>query len=224
MNKHHGPKEIRHGSFLISEERGVWNGDASISLPLMCSSAVAHREAIWNPNNITLRSSYDTAVTGLCIWAKFDCMFHFKPVAKGNPGARRSLSNPKDRADILERLMKNQAIEKIMISKDPFGLYQTKMIFWQAEVVHRMNIKKLYYSLPIEEYDAVVSSMEEHLPRCFSDGLKAVLLKHHQMLFDYIKNTIPIEIEFLYPMRQNPDLTIEDLRLALSVPGCRNRN
>ncbi|CAK0754285.1 hypothetical protein CCP1ISM_560003 [Azospirillaceae bacterium] len=210
MNRHHGPKEIRYGSFLISDEHGSWNGDTSISVAMESTSVVAHREAIWNPCRLPLRSSYKTAITGMCIWAKYDCMFHFKPVAKGNPGARRSLSNPKDRADILDRLIKGQEIEKIMISKDPFGLYQTKMVFWQAEVVYRMNIQKLYYSLPVEEYDAVLRNMEEHLPSCFSDGLKNVLLEHNQMLLDYIKNTIPIEIEFLYPMRQNPDLTIEN--------------
>jgi hypothetical protein len=203
-------KGFRYGSFTIADDHGAWNGDESVYIKLEESSDFAYREAIWNPLNHNLRTSYETALTGMCIWAKHDCFFHFKPKAKGNPGARRSLSNPKDREDILKRIEDNQQIEKIRISKDPFGPYQIYMMMWQEEVVSRFNIRKLYYSLPIEEYDAVIKSMEEHLPGHLSSKLKEVLYSHSNDLHECITTIIPTEIEFIYPMRNDPSLTIEN--------------
>lgn len=201
---------VKYGSFIIHDEHADWSGDANISVKIVNSSQVAHREGVWNPLQGEFRDRYETAITGMCIWGKHDCIFHFEPNGKGNGGAKRSLSNVKDREDILNRINKGQRIEKIRISRDPFGLYQMQMVRWQSEVVSRFGIKKLYYSLPIEEYDVILDSIDEHLPGMMSSKLRKILYRHNDMLLRLVEAYIDAEVEFIYPIRQNPELTVAD--------------
>ncbi len=202
--------EIKHGAFTVFESHAVWNGDPALSIQMTKTSDVAYMEGLWDCCGREIRTSYETAITGMCIWGKHDCVFHFKPNGKGNAGAKRSLSNLKDRDDILARLQKNQQIEKIVISDNPFGLYQVKMVRWQDEVVRRLGIRKLYYSLPINEYINVLNGLEDYLPRHQFVKLKGVLYRHNGVLMEHIVNTLLVDVEFINPMSQSPGISVEE--------------
>ena len=201
---------IKHGAFNVFDSHAIWNGDSTLSIPMTKSSDVAYMEGLWNPSEREAPARYETAITGMCIWGKHDCVFHFKPNGKGNAGAKRSLSNMKDRDDILARLQKNQQIEKIVISNNPFGLYQVKMVQWQDEVVRRLGIRKLYYSLPIAEYLDVLNGLEDHLPRHQFVKLKGVLYRHNGVLMEHIVNTLLVDVEFVNPKAHSPEISIEE--------------
>ena len=95
---------IKYGAFSIRGGMGYWNGDDRVCVKMEESlSDSCHMEGVWNPDEREIKNSCFTAMSGLCIWSKYDCVFKFKPQGKGNPGAVRSLSNPKDRADLFKR-------------------------------------------------------------------------------------------------------------------------
>ena len=156
----------KYGSFFIKDSVAYWGKEAETIIRLsQNNSRICKMEGLWNPCNHPLKEAYETAVTGLCIWSKYDATFIFKPSSKGNPGAKRSISSPKDREDIMKRLKEGKELDSAVISQDPFGTYQNKIILWQAEIVSRFSIRKLYYSLPIDEYMESLKLMSESMKR-----------------------------------------------------------
>lgn len=202
-------QSVKYGAFTIKDDTGYWNGDADVVIQ-MHKSASEHcqLEGIWNPHHHELKDEYRVAMSGLCIWAKYDCIFKFKPKSKGNPGAQRSLSNPKDRADILKRLHHDQHVETIVMSREPFGLYQSQMIGWQADTVLQFDIEKLYYALPIEEYTATLGELKNYLPPKCVEQIIEILNSHHDQLVTRITNDIKTKVEFVNPMQMNSALSL----------------
>ncbi len=213
MHKHYNShnKGIKYGAFIIKDDIAHWNRDVGIQIPMKRSSSDACQlEGIWDPYHREVADHYQTALTGVCIWGKYDCMFTFKPKSKGNPGAERSLSNPKDKADLLKRVAKGDKIDKIAISAHPFGSYQVKTIAWQADVVARFGIEKLYYVLPLEEYVLTLSALDQFLPHPCFEQINALLNLHHNQLEEKIKAEIHADVEFIYPLRKGLVQTIEE--------------
>jgi hypothetical protein len=193
---------FKYGAWRIQNGMAFWNRDPNVVVQLserkknFCLS-----EGLWNPNDKQIKKSYSVGLTGLCMWGKYDCLFKFEPLGKGNQGATRSLANPKDQQDIFRRLKKGGKVEQILISDNPFGQYQTKLIDWQADSVRRFNIRKLYYSLPIDEYTATLKMLEDLLPPEYTKKIAQHLEAHYAQLKKRIENMIETEIEFIYPMR-----------------------
>lgn len=200
---------IKYGSFHIKRNIGCWNRDPSVVVRMHDTSHAGYKEGIWNPLGHELKHRYHTAITGSCIWGKYDCMFHFKPKSKGNPGAERSLSSPREREDILYRIQQGQKVDKILISSRPFGLYQTHMIHWQAGTVKRLDIEHLYYALPVEEYSVTLKDLAHYLSGHCIAQMEDILNTHHHLLMEHIEKSIPGRVAFVYPMQQDPLLTIE---------------
>lgn len=213
MHKHYDAhnKGIKYGAFVIKDNLAQWNRDTGVQVKMSPSPAEACQlEGVWDPYHRELADTYRTALSGVCIWSKYDCIFNFKPKSKGNPGAERSLSSPKDKADLIKRLGKGEKVEKIVVSKHPFGSYQVKTVDWQAEVMARFNVEKLYYVLPLEEYCKTLKTLDEFLPRQCVQQITGLLNSHHQHLKEKITAQIHAEIEFIYPLRQGLTQTIEE--------------
>jgi hypothetical protein len=206
-DKHHA---VKYGAFLIEDGIGRWNGDAGVIVQMEKSpSDSCQLEGFWNPYRWEIKDKYRVAMSGLCIWGKYDCVFKFKQRGKGNPGAKRSLSSPRDKADLLKRLRRGQHIEQIVISSDPFGLYQSKMIGWQADSVRRFGIEKLYYALPIEEYTETLNELETLLPKKCVAKIFKILEAHHNQLAEKIKSEIDAEVVFVHPMQVDRTLSVK---------------
>ncbi len=201
---------VKYGAFHIYDDIGYWNRDHEIQVKLTESpSEACQKEGFWNPGTKQLQTEYDVAMTGLCIWSKYDCLFKFQKRSKGNPGAERSFSNPKDRADLLKRLEEGHKIEQVTISGTPFGLYQSKLITWQAHTLRRFNIHKLYYALPVEEYMMTLSELRKFLPHQCVEEIIEILNKHHDLLAEKICNEVEAEVQFIHPMRHH-DISVID--------------
>lgn len=211
-HKHaHCHDEIKYGAFRIVENIGYWNSDTGVAVNMVASpSESCEMEGVWNPHHHPLQTEYRTAVSGLCIWGKYDCVFYFKPKGKGNPGAERSLSNPKDRLDLLRRLHHGQKLEQIVISSQPFGLYQSKMIGWQADTVRRFGVQKLYYALPVEEYSLTLKALEHLLPLHCVEQIAETLQTHHQQLEQKIVAAMGNVVEFIHPIQNDSTLSVEE--------------
>jgi hypothetical protein len=205
--KHHA---IKYGAFLIEEGIAHWNRDHGVQVKMVESaSEFCQLEGFWNPDGQTIKEELNVAMTGLCIWSKYDCVFKFKPKGKGNPGAERSLSNPKDKADIFKRLHKGHHVEQIVISDNPFSLYQLKMIGWQADIVSHFGIKKLYYALPVEEYLLTLKELENYLSKKCVEQIIQILNTHHDWLEEKINHEISAEVEFIHPMQLDNTMSVE---------------
>ena len=201
----------KYGAFSLEGSNAYWNHDKTVMVNMQASSSNATiMEGMWNPSQHCIETQYKTAMTGLCIWGKYDCTFTFKSLNKGNPGAVRSLSNPKDKADVFKRLSKGQPIDFISLSATPFGRFQTNMIAWQADVVARYQIEKLYYSLPIEEYTQTLNQLENFIPTSCVATIYEILNQHHDQLENKIKEDIQTEVEFIHPLRDKKTETIKD--------------
>lgn len=202
---------IKYGAFRITNGVGHWNGDPNVQITLKESpSSACQWEGFWNPDKKPLPLQYSVAMTGLCIWGKYDCLFKFESRAKGNPGATRSLSSPAHQKNILERLGNGHRLEAIIISCNPFGLYQSKLITWQADTVARFKIKKLYYALPVEEYNQTLIQLESFLPaRCITQ-IRQVLEAHYHQLVKKIKDQIKAEVIFIHPLQDDDKMTVEE--------------
>lgn len=200
----------RYGAFNIVDDIAYWNRDADVKVKLKrnCTSSSTY-EGFWNPSQRELQNGYHTAISGLCIWGKYDCVLYFKPRGKGNPGAERSFSNPKDRVDLLKRLNIGQQLDRLVISKNPFGLYQSKLIDWQAQVVRRYHIKQLYYALPISEYLSILQDINSFLPIHFTNEIIQTLYIHQELLEQRIRSSIPTEVKFIHPMQYDDSLSVE---------------
>ncbi|MBF0135013.1 MAG: hypothetical protein HQL65_02145 [Magnetococcales bacterium] len=210
-NRDHFTKQnFKYGAFQIRDGIGYWNGDPAVQINMQTtSSKFCIMEGIWNPDEREIISRHPVAVAGLCIWGKYDCIVKFQKIGKGNPSAERSLSNPKDRADVLKRVINKQEIREVVISKHPFGDYQSNMIAWQAETVQRFQINRLYYALPIEEYTAILDEIKTYIPEKLHREILDLLNNHYDQLKNKIINSMDAEVEFLYPMR-NEILTPEE--------------
>jgi len=206
-DKHHA---VKYGAFLIEDGIAHWNRDAGVVVQMEKSASDSCQlEGFWNPHGWKIKDEYHVAMSGLCIWGKYDCVFKFKPKGKGNPGAERSLSNPKDKADLLKRLHAGQHIEQIVISSDPFGLYQSKMIGWQADSVRRFGVEKLYYALPVEEYLQTWKELEKYLPKKCVGQIVQILNTHHEQLEQKINSEINADVIFIHPMQLDNTLSVE---------------
>ncbi|MBF0280709.1 MAG: hypothetical protein HQM13_23145 [SAR324 cluster bacterium] len=201
----------KYGAFWLKDGIGYWNQDDDVQIKMMESpSDSCQLEGFWNPNGKELQAKYTVAMSGLCIWSKYDCVFKFESRSKGNPGAERSLSSPKDRVDLLKRLSKGHKVEQITVSSDPFGLYQSKIIGWQSDTVCRFGVQKLYYALPIEEYRQTLNDLEKFLSKKWVGELSQMLKAHHEQLEEKIKSKISAEVEFIHPMQFDNTMTIEE--------------
>jgi len=177
------PHAVKYGAFLIEDGIAHWNRYHGVQVKMAESvSDSCQLEGFWNTHGQEIKNEFNVAMSGLGFWGKYDCVFKFKPKGKGNPGAERSLGNPKDKADILKRLHKGHHIEPIMISSNPFGLYQLKMIGWQADMVSHFGIQKLYYALPVEEYMLTLKALENFLPKKCVGQIIQILNTHHDLL------------------------------------------
>jgi len=202
--------KLKYGAFSLRGSRAHWNFDDLLQVDMQSTEADPEiMEGIWNPHSHMIEKRYKTAISGLCIWAKYDCVFTFKPLSKANPGAVRSLSSPKDKADILRRLSIGQNVDSIIISALPFGHFQNQMIAWQADVVSRYHIEKLYYSLPVEEYMQTILHLESFLSASCISSIYAILNQHHDQLESKIKNEVHTDIEFIHPLRDGNVETVE---------------
>lgn len=200
----------KYGAFSIHENIATWNHDNTINLDLEPSSSeFCLHETLWLPDGQNKEDSYGISLAGVCLWNKYDCLFCMEKKDRGNPGAIRSLGNPKDQIDLIKRLKSGQKVEKILISSDPFGDYQLKTIGWQAHIVKKFNVKKMYYIIPIHEYIRVISNIQNYLTDYMVYEIKFFLENHHQLIKNHIQKTILTEIEFLYPLDIYPDMTIE---------------
>lgn len=201
---------IRYGSFQILDGIATWNRDHGVAVAMAESPAVSCQlEGVWDPLQRPPQPRYTTALAGVCIWGKYDCLFIFKPKGKGNPGAERSLSSPKDKADLLKRLHKGEQVEKIILTTSPFGSYQLNTMEWQAEVVARYEVQKLYYVLPLEEYQQTLAELRHYLPPKCVDAMADLLEQQHQQMRQQICSTVNAEVEFIYPLRDGHADTIE---------------
>jgi len=211
MNKKHSQTKIKYGTFDIEDDIAHWRGDAGVQIPMQESiSKACELEGFWNPHHAPLKDEYETAMTGLCIWGKYDCLFKFKPRGKGNPGAERSLASPKDMADVLKRLHSGHHVEKIMVSPNPFGVYQTRLINWQADLISHFDVKKLYYALPIEEYQQTLQQVADYFPQDIIQQVMAILNEHHQQLETKITQEISADIDFIHPLQIDKSLSTEE--------------
>ncbi len=202
-------QQLKYGAFYIQDNLACWNGDPDVQIKLTQSPSVSCQwEGVWNPCHRPLQTEYRVAMSGLCIWSKYDCLLQFKPRSKGNPGAIRSLSNPKDRADLFKRLEKGYEVEQIIVANNPFGLYQSKLITWQADTVQRFKISKLYYTLPIEEYAEVIRFFEKFLPQRFVEQLVEILNSHHDQLEEKIRREMEANVCFVHPLRYDSQLSV----------------
>ncbi len=174
---------IRYGSFQILDGIATWNRDHGVAVAMAESPAVSCQlEGVWDPLQRPPQQRYTTALAGVCIWGMYDCLFVFKPKGKGNPGAERSLSSPKDKADLLKRLQKGEQVEKIILTTSPFGSYQINTMEWQAEVVARYEVQRLYYVLPLEEYQQTLAELRHFLPPNCVDAMADLLEHQHQQM------------------------------------------
>lgn len=207
QEKHHA---IKYGAFLIENGVAHWNGDQGVQVKMAESASdFCQLEGFWNPHRLEIKDEFEVAMSGLCIWSKYDCLFKFKPIGKGNPGAERSLSNPKDKADILKRLQKRHHIEQVLIVSNPFGLYQSQMIGWQADMVSHFGVKKLYYALPVEEYLSTLKELGNFLPEKCVEQIVQILNTHHDLLEEKINQEIKTEVEFIHPMQLDKTMSVE---------------
>jgi hypothetical protein len=195
---------LRYGSFGIDEKNGYarWNGDSDLQLRMQQTSYdFCQFETWWGGSNGNVKHPYETAITGLCLWSKYDGLLKFKAIEKGNAGAVRSLSNPKDRVDIAKRLQNGQAVEDILIAQTPFNQYQSGMLAWQAEIVRRFSIKKLYFSVPLDEYKYELEIILKNLSKVELGFIFDRLDFHFSMIQRKVFSEIQTEIEFVHPMR-----------------------
>ncbi len=194
---------LRYGAFDIHDSVARWRRDPDVCVEMRPSaSSWCLAEGLWSPQGAPLPESCPSAITGMCIWAKHDCTFHFTPRAKGGRGAKRSISNPADRADLLRRLEKGHSLAQVRISADPFGAYQNHLIGWQADSVRRLGIRRLYYALPIDEYAATIREFERYLPLHVIRPLQTILEHHYEVLSAKLRHEIPAEIECVRPMKE----------------------
>jgi hypothetical protein len=202
----------KYGSFSIENEMATWNQDNNVKFPIYSiEEDCCLYEGIWNPHaRLDKHNQYYKAIAGVCIWNKYDCLFILNPIDKGNPGAIRSLSSPRDKIDLLKRLNNGQTIKQIILSSDPIGDYQRKTILWQASIVRRFNVKHLYYILPLFEYKKTIEELKPFINSSMMDELHHVLEEHYLSIKRYIMNQIKINLEFIYPLNKYPFLTIEE--------------
>ena len=202
--------KVKYGAFRIEDKIGRWNGDAEVVVHLKESiSDSCQLEGFWNPHKKEIKHTYRVGMSGLCIWAKYDCVFKFKSRNKGNPGAQRSLSSPRDKADLLKRLRSGHSLEEIIISSHPFGLYQSKLINWQADTVRRFGLEKLYYALPLQEYSDTLNELDKVLPKKCVAQIYEILNMHYDQLVTKIKREIEAEVVFVHPMQVDRTLSVE---------------
>lgn len=200
-NKPNGETQsVKYGSFLIQDGVAHWNTHSDVQVKIKESASDYCRlEGLWKPEGCKKRNEYNVAMTGLCIWGKHDCVFKFASISKGNGGATRSLANPKEQQDLIQRVKNGHKVEKILISKDPFGEYQLRLIGWQADSVSYFGIKKLYYALPLYEYILTVREFENHLPGKWVEEINLQLNDHYNQLKEKIISTVDAEVEFIHP-------------------------
>lgn len=203
-------KLIRHRAFLINNNIATWDGDGEVKFPLALSpSEHCLYEGMWIPDYERKITNYSKALAGVCIWNKYDCVFMLEPKGKGNSGAIRSFSSPRDREDLIKRLEQGQKIHKIIISANPFGPYQTKTISWQADVVERFGIQHVYYALPLLEYRRALDILNLFLSKSIMNEMMMHLESHHDSLKNYAIQKINANVEFIQPLLQDESLTIE---------------
>ena len=196
--------ERKYGAFLLKNKMAYWNHDNRVKLQMqLVPENAGMMEGIWNPSSHLLKERYQTAITGMCIWSKYDCYFSFKSQNKGNPGAIRSLSSPKDKKDLLMRLQKGRPLAGITVSEDIFGPYQRKLIAWQKSVVSRYKINCIYYSLPIQEYLMVLQELQPYLSASQNEFLFESLHQCYHQLRCKIEQYIEVDVEFVNPMLDN---------------------
>nr|VFJ96146.1 MAG: hypothetical protein BECKLFY1418A_GA0070994_10566 [Candidatus Kentron sp. LFY] len=201
---------VKYGTIFVKNGFAHWSGDSSVQFEVCESgSEFCELEGIWNPNNDVIHNKYFNAITGLCIWAKYDCVFKFEPRGKGNPGAVRSLISTEHQKNLFRRLKNGHKIEKILISETPYGQYQSQLIGWQADSVKRFGIKKLWYALPFDEYMVTIKELERFLPPKCVHQISHKLHIHYNMLKEKIKNTIDAQLEFIHPMRLD-NISVEE--------------
>jgi len=202
-------KTLKYGSFSVDNNIATWNRDEEVKFN-MVSSPSEHclYEGIWN--NTDSSNAYSSAIAGVCIWNKYDCLFVFESTCKGNPGAIRSLGSPRDQEDLVKRLNSGQKVEKVIISSDPFGEYQTRTVSWQSDIVKRLSIKNLHYIVPFLEYKRTLESIAGFFSENIMSRLYEVLDFHHEEIRRYVLDNINADIEFIYPLRNNPELSIEE--------------
>lgn len=202
-------KNLKYGSFLIDDSIATWNRDKEVKFNIVSSpSEYCLYEGVWNDvdsNNIS-----SSAIAGVCIWNKYDCLFTFESICKGNTGAIRSLGSPREKEDLVKRLDAGQKVEKIVISLNPFGEYQTKTISWQSDVVKRFDIKNLHYVVPFLEYKRTLESISDFFSKNVMHKLYEVLDFHHKEIKRYVLDNINTNVEFIYPLLSNPELSIEE--------------
>ncbi|MEW5983042.1 MAG: hypothetical protein AB1806_11830 [Acidobacteriota bacterium] len=204
-------RAVKYGTFTIVDNVGSWTVDGKVRVVLAGTKPDSgRREGFWTLCRREPKREYHAAVGGLCLWSKYDCVFCLEPRGRGNPGAERSLSNPRDRTDLLARLARGQRVDRLVAARDPLGPYQEKMIDWQADVVRRYGIQTFYYSVPVDEYAAMFREFECFLPRHCVEQVHHRLRRHGARLEERIREAIPACIEFLHPMRQDPSLSPEE--------------
>ena len=195
---------MKYGSFFIEDNNAHWNRDDSIQIAMEPSdSPDCLLEGIWSPDNKALETKYKTAIAGVCMWNKYDCLFTFMAKNRSNPGAKRSLGGTKDRVDLFKRLKAGEQLDTITMSSDPLGSYQRKTISWQMHIAQRFGIEKIYYVIPFEEYKRMLDGLEPFLSSEAMNTMYATLEDHHQKLKTYIKDQTTAEVEFIYPLRQS---------------------
>jgi hypothetical protein len=195
---------FKYGAFQIEDGIAQWSGDETVRVPMQPSpSEYCFMEGVWRPGGRPMPESPQTAITGLCLWAMHDCVFEFEPKGKGNPGARRSFASHHGRQDVFKRIGRGDKVKFIHIAENPFGPYQIRLMRWQADTVKRLGIKKVFYSLPVDEY---LQSAEELAGLDGWHGraarLEDMIRRQHDALRWAIRAMLECEIDFIHPMRR----------------------
>lgn len=217
--------EFRYGSFDIQGRTARWRRSPEVAVELDQSrSQWCLFEGYWRASPQATQGPFRTALAGACIWSRYDCVVHFEPRGRGNPGAQRSLSSPLDRADVLRRLRRGHAVRHVHVTADPMGPYQRRLIGWQADSARLLQLERIYYSLPLDEYIHTLQDFEGLLPQRCLDEVLSILHAHHGALKSFILEALPCEVEFLRPMNLGARTPVEsylwpyqnlDLDLAL---------
>lgn len=77
-----------------------------------------------------------------------------------NPPARRSLVIPKDRDDAYKRLAQGQKLTQMQVPLFP-GEYHKRLLTWQAARLRLLKPSQVLFHLPVLEYHAYVTQLEE---------------------------------------------------------------
>lgn len=153
--------EFRYGSFDIQGRTARWRRSPEVAVELDQSrSQWCLFEGYWRASPQATQGPFRTALAGACIWSRYDCVVHFEPRGRGNPGAQRSLSSPLDRADVLRRLRRGHAVRHVHVTADPMGPYQRRLIGWQADSA-RTPVESYLWPYQNLDLDLALEELEE---------------------------------------------------------------